>query len=312
MGEYFGFELDGNGRFLLSDGTVTHNTSSILALARSMYGDKYRNYILELNASDHRGIDVVRQEIPKFAGIKSNDLRFVILDEADAMTPDAQSALRRIMEIYSRGCRFCLICNNINKIIPGIQSRCAKMRFGVLDKDSIKGKLDFIMDREGVKATPEAINHLLMIHQDFRQILNTLQCLKSISSSDTITETEVIEYLGKPNSDEIKSIVAMFHEETFQKCYTRLQKLHRENKINLVDLIKSLVDCVIEMEMDENRRSHLLNGMAQVQYRVVTGGDNEIQLASLVAIWKGGHLSPSDPLDPPGGSGIRGSHCGLA
>lgn len=288
IGEYFGFELDGNGRFLLKDYTVTHNTSLILALAKTMYGANYKRYILELNASDDRGIDIVRNRIPTFAKTKSDDMRFVILDEADAMTADAQSALRRIMELYIRTCRFCLICNNINKIIPGIQSRCAKMRFGVLDKNCIRDKLKLIADAEKIVIEDEALDQLLEIHQDFRQILNTLQCLRKICDNEHITKEDVSNYLGKASSELTKELIEIFENEPYKKCHQRLMELHKENKINIIDLIKSFVDYVINQEgMTEDRRSRLLDGLAKVEYRMITGSDTEIQLASLVGVWIG-------------------------
>lgn len=286
IGEYYGFELNGNGRFLLKDYTVTHNTSMILALAKTMYGPNYKRYILELNASDDRGIDIVRNRIPMFAKTKSDDMRFVILDEADAMTADAQSALRRIMELYIKTCRFCLICNNINKIIPGIQSRCAKMRFGVLAKDSIRLKLEQIIKEEGIEAEPDALNQLLEVHQDFRQILNTLQCLKSIRSGEVIREIDVSNYLGKATPELMNDLINTFEHEPFKKCYQTLMELHRENRVNIIDLVKNLVNYVIDQEdMSEIKRGQLLNGLAKVEYRMITGSDTEIQLASLVGIW---------------------------
>ena len=108
-------------------------TSLALSLARELYGDDYRMYILELNASDERGIDVVRNKIPHFIQSRSDRIKMVILDEADAMTSEAQNAIRRVMENAIRTSRFVLICNNIKKIIPELQSRCVKMRFAPLD-----------------------------------------------------------------------------------------------------------------------------------------------------------------------------------
>src|SRR5258706_4019893 len=158
-------------------------TSMILAVAREMYGDQYKKYILELNASDDRGIETVSKKIPDFVQTTSNQIRLVILDEADAMTNDAQSALRRVIEKYSKNSRFCLICNNINKIIPGLQSRCTKMRFAYLDTNKIKSKIQIIIASENVKITEDALERLITINRDFRQILNTLQCLHAIKLS---------------------------------------------------------------------------------------------------------------------------------
>jgi len=158
----------------------TGKTSLILAAAREMYGNEFKIHILELNASDDRGIDIVRNKIPNFVKTKSNKLRLVILDEADAMTQDAQSALRRVMEKYINTSRFCLICNNFNKIIPGIKSRCSIMRFGILNALEVQSKIRQITDKEHVQITDEAITTLINVQKDFRQILNTLQCLHYI------------------------------------------------------------------------------------------------------------------------------------
>jgi len=258
-------------------------TSSILALAKQMYGPNYKRYILELNASDDRGIDIVRNKIPIFAKTKSDDMRLVILDEADAMTVDAQSALRRVMELYIKNCRFCLICNNINKIIPAIQSRCAKMRFGVLDPDSIRRKLLEIIEKENIKVDSGAIDQLLEIHQDFRQILNTLQCLKSIRFGETITESDVTEYLGMANGKLIREIIETINTNPFKKVYNYLLDLHRDNRIDIINLVSNLVTYTINRDdLDELTRSKIIDGLASVEYRIITGSDTEIQLASLI------------------------------
>lgn len=129
----------------------TGKTSTILSIARKLNGSNYRSMTLELNASDDRKISVVRERIKDFASTKTifdTGLKLVILDEADAMTSDAQAALRRIIENYSRTTRFCLICNHINKIIPAIQSRCTKFRFGPLKESQLRARLEYIAEQE--------------------------------------------------------------------------------------------------------------------------------------------------------------------
>lgn len=116
-----------------------------------MYGAKYSSMTLELNASDDRGIDVVRNQIKEFAGTKklfSSGIKLIILDEADAMTADAQAALRRVIEKYTSNTRFCMICNYVNKIIPALQSRCTRFRFAPLQPDQIRGRLQTVISSE--------------------------------------------------------------------------------------------------------------------------------------------------------------------
>jgi len=268
-------------------------TSLILALARQMYGDDYRHNILELNASDERGIDTIRTKIPMFAKTKSNhktmQMRLVILDEFDNMTTDAQSALRRIMEKYMKNCRFCLICNKVNKVIDGIKSRCIPMRFGVLDRDSVRTKIKEIIKEEDMAITTDAVDVILDIQSDFRQILNTLQCLKSISFDDQqITKEMVIHYLGLPDSNQIEEIVSALETLPFKEVYNKMQLLFQQNLIDLPHLIKKLTKYVIEAPVDKLspvQRRDLLNGMAEAEYRIIVGSDTEIQLAALVGEW---------------------------
>jgi replication factor C subunit 3/5 len=132
----------------------TGKTSTILACARRVNGPKFQSMVLELNASDERGIEVVRQQIKNFASSQklfTQGMKLIILDEADAMTQTAQFALRRVMEKYIKSTRFCLICNYINKIIPALQSRCTRFRFGPLEKSQIQNRLRNIASKEGVK-----------------------------------------------------------------------------------------------------------------------------------------------------------------
>lgn len=139
----------------------TGKTSTILAMARKIYGPQFRNSVLELNASDERGIDVVREQIKSFASTKSvfsssvqpagnhGGFKLIVLDEADAMTQAAQGALRRVIEQYTKNVRFCIICNYVNKIIPAIQSRCTRFRFNPLELDQVEDRLNHVIENEG-------------------------------------------------------------------------------------------------------------------------------------------------------------------
>ncbi len=165
-------------------------TSMILAIAREMYGEtNYRNYILEINASGDRGIDTVRTNVMNFVKSRSDQVKLVILDEADAMTTDAQRALHNIIEKSSKYARFCLICNNINKILEAVKSRCVKMRFGAVNPEQMRVKLKEIIIKENIHITDEAIQTLITIEKDFRQVLNILQGLYFLHQDDTDLST---------------------------------------------------------------------------------------------------------------------------
>ncbi|KAM3568617.1 hypothetical protein VYU27_009267, partial [Nannochloropsis oceanica] len=158
----------------------TGKTSTILACAKQMYGTtNYGAMTLELNASDERGIDVVRQQIKEFAGTKrlfSNGVKLVILDEADHLTNDAQFALRRVIEKYTKNTRFCLICNYVSKIIPALQSRCTRFRFAPLAPLQVEGRIAHVAEREGLTLDTKAVQALVRLgHGDMRRVLNVMQ-----------------------------------------------------------------------------------------------------------------------------------------
>ncbi|KAI3984005.1 hypothetical protein MKX01_035132 [Papaver californicum] len=160
----------------------TGKTSTILAVARKIYGPQYHNMILELNASDDRGIDVVRQQIQDFAstqsfsfGVKAS-VKLVLLDEADAMTKDAQFALRRVIEKYTKNTRFALICNHVNKIIPALQSRCTRFRFAPLDATHVTERLKHVIESERLDVDENGLKALVRLSNgDMRKALNILQ-----------------------------------------------------------------------------------------------------------------------------------------
>jgi len=290
--KYCGFELDGNGRFLLGDFTVTHNTSLVLACAREMYGDQMNRYILELNASDDRGIETVRVKIPNFVKSTSNKIRLVILDEVDAMTNDAQSALRRVIEKYSKTSRFCLICNNINKIIPGLQSRCTKMRFGFLDTTEITHKLNHIIENETVHITPEALDRLISINKDFRQILNTLQCLhiirlKNGTDYQPIEPDDINEYLGVPTDTVVEQILEIMLQKSFNQACLSVIDLFKNNQWNPSDLIHKLSTFVLNgNRFSEKQQYFLIDRISDIEFKLSHSNDIEVQLYALVSVFQ--------------------------
>lgn len=275
----------------------TGKTSLILACAREMYGDQYKKYILELNASDDRGIETVRKKIPDFVKTASNKIRLVILDEADAMTVDAQSALRRVIEKYSKNSRFCLICNNINKIIPGIYSRCTKMRFGCLSADESKNKLKFIIEKENVRITDEALERVIQLNKDFRQILNTLQCLhairtnqakmKNIDKYPLITPDEINEYMGVPTQKQIDVITNILFNTKFHLACKEINDLFKNNQWNLDHLIHYLTEYVVNHPtMPQKQKYYLVEKLSDIEVKLSHSNDAEVQLYALISAFQ--------------------------
>ncbi|KAM5539066.1 hypothetical protein V8D89_007289 [Ganoderma adspersum] len=194
----------------------TGKTSTILALSRQLFGpDNFRSRVLELNASDERGIAIVREKIKNFArqtpraqAVASDGktypcppYKIIILDEADSMTQDAQGALRRIMELYARITRFCLVCNYVTRIIEPLASRCSKFRFKPLDSISTSTRLAQIASAENVPISPQAIDALIATsHGDLRRAITYLQSASRLAMSVTpptdITPRDVQEIAG--------------------------------------------------------------------------------------------------------------------
>lgn len=205
----------------------TGKTSTIMALAARLYGKSFRNNVLELNASDDRGIDVVRGQIKAFASTRnvfstqSDTFKLVILDEADAMTQAAQAALRRVMEQYTRNVRFCIICNYVNKIIPAIQSRCTRFRFSPLDRVQVERRLDTVVAEEHCRIDAKAKDAILQLsHGDMRRVLNILQaCDAACGPGEVIDEDSVYNCTGHPHPQDIETAFQAMLEAEFTSAY---------------------------------------------------------------------------------------------
>eukprot|EP00527_Entomoneis_sp_CCMP2396_P009233 CAMPEP_0198138182 /NCGR_PEP_ID=MMETSP1443-20131203/1598_1 /TAXON_ID=186043 /ORGANISM="Entomoneis sp., Strain CCMP2396" /LENGTH=369 /DNA_ID=CAMNT_0043799849 /DNA_START=141 /DNA_END=1250 /DNA_ORIENTATION=- len=264
----------------------TGKTSTIVAVAKRMYQSKYKSMTLELNASDTRGIDVVRNEIKEFAGTKqlfTSGIKLIILDEADAMTSDAQFALRRIMEKYTKNCRFCLIGNYVSKIIPALQSRCTRFRFAPLTPAQITDRLSFVADQEKVGLQESGKQAILRLSGgDMRRVLNLLQATSM--SFPTVDETGVYLTSGAPLPSDLTDMLTTLMNQTFQEATESLTKLCYAKGYALVDVITDLTAKLLEIEnMPKPALAHLLNELSNIEHRLAFGTTQELQMASLVA-----------------------------
>lgn len=263
----------------------TGKTTTIRAVSRLLYdttSEKLSSCVLELNASDERGIDTVRDTIKSFSQTCSftNQRKLVILDEADSMSRDAQNAMRRIIEDYSKNVRFCLIANYSTKIIPAILSRCSKFRF-----NPVFGNVEFIeniCNLEGIEYEKGGILTLLDLAQgDMRKLLNDLEGVKNT--------------YGKLTAENISNLNGIISKTEYNKIYEFLKINKYEDNIDkIMQISKDLsIDCdslvnglsLIILERKEKNYEALMNELAEIQYRLSFGCTDEIQLRSVAAVF---------------------------
>ncbi len=287
----------------------TGKTSTIVAAAKRMYGaSKYSSMTLELNASDARGINVVRNEIKEFAGTQqlfSKGVKLIILDEADAMTSDAQFALRRVIEKYTKNARFCLICNYVSKIIPALQSRCTRFRFAPLHPQQIQGRLEEVARAEKVPISKDGIQAILDLSGgDMRRVLNLLQSTAmslsatkadstameiegEVTKEKAIDETAVYTTSGSPLPRDMDAILKSLLNDTFKESCQIISDMCTAKGYALADVLKELAPRLCAMKgMDALPLGKLLDGMSKVECRLAMSGTEErIQTASLVGVF---------------------------
>ncbi|EKM81731.1 hypothetical protein AGABI1DRAFT_35783 [Agaricus bisporus var. burnettii JB137-S8] len=266
----------------------TGKTSTILAVARRIYGTSYKKQILELNASDDRGIDVVREQIKQFAETRtlfSKGFKLIILDEADMMTQAAQAALRRVIEQFTKNVRFCIICNYVNKITPAIQSRCTRFRFSPLPMTEVEKRVDMVVEAENVPLTTEGKNALLKLSKgDMRRALNVLQACHA--AYDIIGESEIYTCTGNPHPSDIEIIVNSMLSDEFTASYQMISKMKTERGLALQDLLTGAFDYIDTIELKPHARIYLLDHLASTEHRLSTGGSEKIQLTALLGAFK--------------------------
>ncbi len=260
-------------------------TTSALCLAKDLYGESWRDNFLELNSSDERGIDVVRTKVKNFARTKpigDAPFKIIFLDESDALTNDAQNALRRTMEQYSDICRFILSCNYPSRIIPPIQSRCAIFRFSPLKDEDIIKKLDEIAKKENIKITKDGMKAILYVSEgDLRKAINTLQTASAVSNM--IDEETVYKVSFRAKPDEIKEMINLALNNKFIEARNLLYKLIIEWGMSGEDVVIQIFREIPNLDIEEKQKVALAEYIGECDFRIVEGANERIQLCALLA-----------------------------
>jgi replication factor C subunit 3/5 len=211
-------------------------------------------------------------------------VKLIILDEADAMTSDAQFALRRVIEKYTKNARFCLICNYVSKIIPALQSRCTRFRFAPLSKNQIRGRLEEVAKAENCNTTKDGIDAILSLSGgDMRRVLNLLQ--STAMSSKVVDETTVYLTSGAPLPSDVDKILDLLLNANFRTCCEQITGMCTSKGYALVDVLQDLALRLTAMDLDSAPLARLLDGMSNVEHRLACGTDEKIQTASLVGVF---------------------------
>ncbi|KAK5773602.1 replication factor C subunit 3 PWA37_002456 [Arxiozyma heterogenica] len=274
----------------------TGKTSTIVALAREIYGKNYSNMVLELNASDDRGIDVVRNQIKEFASTRqifSKGFKLIILDEADAMTNAAQNALRRIIEKYTKNTRFCILANYSHKLTPALLSRCTRFRFQPLPMEAIERRIANVLVHEKIQLSEDAERALIKLSRgDMRRVLNVLQASKATLDKDDedteIGEDIIYECCGAPRPTDIKLVLKSILEDDWNTAYYTLNKVRSLKGLALIDLIEGIIEILETYELkQEKTRIELLTKLGDIEYSISKGGNDKIQSSAVIGAIKG-------------------------
>ncbi|MGB7788548.1 replication factor C small subunit [Methanoregula sp.] len=276
----------GNLPHLLFTGSAgVGKTTAAVALAKEFFRDSWQMNFRELNASDERGIDVVRNQIKQFARttpLGEATFKILFLDEADALTTDAQAALRRTMESYAQTCRFILSCNYSSKIIDPIQSRCAIYRFKPLGPEAVKEEVCRIAAREGLTITPGAMDAIVYIAQgDMRKAINAVQGAAIISPS--IDEKRVYAITSTARPDEINELLELSLKGDFDAAESLLAQLLHERGIAPNELINQCYRALLKKDMDRGLKVRLIDHLGETDFRLSEGASSDIQMEALIA-----------------------------
>lgn len=263
----------------------TGKTTCAIALAKELFGDTWKANFQELNASDERGISVVRTKIKDYARIApmgDAGFKIIFLDEADALTPEAQAAMRRTMERYTQTCRFIMSCNYSSKIIEPIQSRCAVFRFRPLKSEDIKKYLARIAQLEGKTLTDDGMEALVYVAEgDARKATNSLQVAASMG--DTIDSDMIYKTASLARPEEVKKLLTTALSGSFAEARSRLDDLLITYGLSGTDVIKQIHKSIVELPIPDRKKVELVDKVGEIEFRIVEGGNERIQLEALIS-----------------------------
>ena len=263
----------------------TGKSTLALIIVKELFKEKWKENFLELNASDERGIDVVRQKVKDFARTKAMEnipFKVIFLDEADALTKEAQQALRRTMENYTNTCRFIMSCNYSSRIIDPIQSRCVIFRYKLLEKKDITKVIERIAEEEKLKLTNNAIETLYEASEgDCRRAINLLQATASISPDISAEMVEMIASSAKPA--DIKVVLDYAISGDFVGSRDKLLDTMLKESISGSDIIKAIQKEIWNLQIEPEIKVKLTEKTGEAEFRMIEGSDEFVQLQALIA-----------------------------
>ncbi|MBD3387548.1 MAG: replication factor C small subunit [Candidatus Altiarchaeales archaeon] len=257
-------------------------TTAAICIANELFGDITHDF-LELNASDERGIDVVRSKIKDFARTKplSGDFKIIFLDESDSLTSDAQNALRRTMEQYTGSCRFILSCNYSSKIIEPIQSRCAVFRFTRIQKEAVKEYLEKIMKEENAEYDESGLEAILYVSEgDMRRAVNILQSAAALGKVD---EENVYAITTRARPEDIKDLLNLALSGKFIDARNLLDRLMLNVGLSGEDILLQMNREAMNIDADDKVKVRVIDLVGEANFTLVEGANERIQLEALLA-----------------------------
>ena len=276
----------GNMPHLLLTGPAgTGKTTCSLAMAKEMFGDGWKGNFIELNASDERGIDVVRGKIKDFARtapLGGASFKIIFMDEADALTSDAQAALRRTMEKYSKICRFVLSCNYSSKIIDPIQSRCAVFRFTPLTSEDVSDYLGKIISEEKIEIDDDALDGLIHVAKgDLRRAVNSMQVAASLGKR--ITLDVIYQTTGQAKPEEVRKMLETALGGNFVSARDMLDEIMISYGLSGQDIIRQIHALFFDLSITDSEKVRLMDKTGEIEFRIVEGSNERIQIEALLA-----------------------------